>query len=40
MEEHFLAIFSDKETVIVEACLLVAVPVSIGMAVLSAGLFH
>lgn len=32
--------FNDKETLIVETCLLVAVPVSIAMAVLSAVLFH
>jgi|EndMetStandDraft_6_1072998.scaffolds.fasta_scaffold480123_2 hypothetical protein len=31
--------FSDKETLIVEACLLAAIPVSIGMAVLSAIIF-
>jgi hypothetical protein len=35
-----ISMFSDKETVIVEACLLVSVPVSIWMAVLSALLFR
>jgi hypothetical protein len=32
--------FSDKETLIVEACLLAAVPLSLGMAVLSVLIFH
>ena len=31
-----LSMFSDKETLIVEACLFIAVPVSVGLAVLSA----
>jgi hypothetical protein len=32
--------FSDKEAVIVETCLFLAVPVSVGMAILSAVLFR
>jgi hypothetical protein len=32
--------FNDKEALVVETCLMIAVPVSIGVAVLSAVLFH
>jgi hypothetical protein len=39
IEKHWIPMFNDKETFIVETCLLVAVPVSIGLAVLSAILF-
>ena len=34
-----LSMFSDEETLIVEACLFMAVPVSIGLAVVTALLF-
>ena len=39
IEKHWIPMFNDKETFIVETCLLLAVPVSIGLAVLSAILF-
>lgn len=38
--EHYLSMFTDKETLIVETCLMVAVPVSVGLAALAAVLFH